>query len=321
MRSGRDGFGEAMLALGASDPRVVALCADLTEAIRLEAFARAYPGRFVQMGVAEQDMIGTAAGLALSGLIPFAATFAVFAAHRANEQVRMAVCYNRANVKIAVSHGGLSVGEDGATHQALEDIAAMRAMPGMTVLVPADADEAYAATLAAAERTGPVYLRVGRTPVPVVTAGAAPFEVGRARLLAQGEDATIVACGIMVERSLRASELLLARGMRVRVLDMHTVKPLDVDALERAAAETGCLVTAEEHSVLGGLGGAVAEVLAERCPVPLVRVGTRDTFGESGPPDALLEKYGLTPRRIAEAVELAVQRKGEGPAAGGRPQG
>jgi transketolase len=311
--SGRDAFGKALLELAEQNEKVVALTADLAEAIRVHWFAEQYPERFFQIGIAEQDMIGTAAGLAMTGWIPFATTFAVFAANRANEQIRMAVCYNEANVKIAVSHGGITPGEDGATHQGLEDIAAMRLMPGMTVVVPADADETRLATFAAAELQGPVYLRLGRLPFPAVTDRAEqPFVIGKARTLRSGTDVSLIACGIMVGMAWEASERLQREGISASVIDMHTIKPIDREAILSEARKTGCIVTAEEHSVLGGLGGAVAEVLTEHEPVPLVRVGTMDTFGESGEPMALLAKYGLTPEAIVEAAKTAIQKKRTG---------
>lgn len=308
--SGRDAFGKALLELAEHNEKVVALTADLAEAIRVHWFAEKYPERFFQMGIAEQDLVGTAAGLALAGYVPFATTFAVFAANRANEQIRMAVCYNRANAKIAVSHGGLTPGEDGATHQGLEDIAAMRMMPGMTVLVPADGEETRLATFAAAAHEGPVYLRLGRLPFPSVTDRTdEPFIIGKARTLKKGADVTLIACGIMVGMACEASEQLQREGISAAVVDMHTIKPIDREAVVEAARATGCIVTAEEHSVLGGLGGAVAEVLSEEIPVPLVRVGTMDTFGESGDPKELLVKYGLTPEAIAEAARRAIRKK------------
>ena len=308
--SGRDAFGKALLELAEHNEKVVAMTADLAEAIRVHWFAEKYPERFFQMGIAEQDLVGTAAGLALAGYVPFATTFAVFAANRANEQIRMAVCYNQANAKIAVSHGGITPGEDGATHQGLEDIAAMRTMPGMTVLVPADAEETRLATFAAAAHEGPVYLRLGRLPFPAVTDRAVePFVIGKARTLKKGTDVTLIACGIMVGMALEASEQLQREGISASVVDMHTIKPIDREAIAEAARATGCIVTAEEHSVLGGLGGAVAEVLAEEIPVPLVRVGTMDTFGESGEPMKLLAKYGLTPEAIADAAKRAIRKK------------
>lgn len=307
--SGRDAFGQALLELAAENEKVVVLTADLAEAIRVHWFAEKFPERFYQMGIAEQDMIGTAAGLALTGHIPFATTFAVFAANRANEQIRMAACYNQANVKIAVSHGGITPGEDGATHQGLEDIAAMRLMPNMTVLVPADAEETRLATIAAAKIDGPVYLRLGRLPSKTVTQDAEPYVVGKARTLKSGQDVTLIACGIMVGMAVDAAEQLAREGISASVIDMHTIKPLDRDTIIREAKTTGCVVTAEEHSILGGLGGAVAEVLTESYPVPLVRVGTKDTFGESGEPSLLLEKYGLTSEAIVAAAKEAVAKK------------
>jgi len=305
----RDAFGETLIELGEADPRIVVLTADLAEAIRVHTFAARFPDRFFQMGVAEQDMIGTAAGLALAGFVPFATTFAVFATSRANEQVRLAVAYNRANVKIACTHGGLSVGEDGATHQALEDLATMRALPGMTVVAPADAREAAKATRAAASHMGPVYLRLGRTATPIVTDPDTPFRLGRAYVLRPGDDVTVVAAGTMVSLAMDAADLLGRSGVSARVINQHTIKPVDAALLEAAARETGGLVTVEEHSIIGGLGGAVCEAVAERWPVPVERVGVQDTFGESGKPDELWQKYGLTPERIADAARRVLARK------------
>lgn len=307
--SGRDGFGKALLEMGSENTKVVALCADLAESVRVHHFAEKYPDRYFQIGIAEQDLIGTAAGLGLSGYIPFATTYAVFAAQRANEQIRLAACYNQANVKIAVSHAGLTCGEDGATHQALEDIASMRVMPNMTVIVPADAEEAYEATKASAQIEGPVYLRLGRTPVPVLTTGLGHFEIGKARKLGDGNDVTLIACGIMFEKAVTASEMLAKEGIEATVINMHTIKPLDQNTIIEQAKKTGCMVTAEEHSIIGGLGGAVAEVLAENVPVPLIRVGTKDTFGESGPPEELLKKYGLTALDIVNAAKKSIALK------------
>ncbi|GAA0310468.1 transketolase [Gracilibacillus halotolerans] len=308
-RAGRDGFGQAMMELGEENEKVVALGADLAESVKVHYFAEAYPERYFQIGIAEQDMIGTAAGLALSGYIPFTTTYAVFAAQRANEQIRLAVCYNNSNVKLAVSHAGLTTGEDGATHQALEDIASMRAMPNMTVLVPADASEAYEATKAAAEYQGPIYLRLGRTPVSELTNGVGEFKIGKARKMKEGKDVTIFACGIMVERAVEAHDILAKKGVDAEIINIHTIKPLDEVAVLESAKKTGCVVTAEEHSIIGGLGGAVAEVLSEKFPIPLKRIGTQDTFGESGPPEELLTKYGLTAEKIVEAVEEVIEKK------------
>jgi transketolase len=306
----RDAFGEALVELAQVDERIVALTADLAESVRVHHFAARFPERFFQMGVAEQDMIGTAAGLALAGFVPFATTFAVFATSRANEQVRLAVAYNRANVKIAVSHGGLSVGEDGATHQALEDISAMRELPGMTVVAPADACEAAKATRAAAVHLGPVYLRLGRTATPIVTDPDTPFELGKGYVMRRGDDLTVAATGTMVPVALDAADLLSRAGIGARVVNLHTIKPLDLALVEQAARETGAIVTVEEHSILGGLGSAVCEAVAGLRPVPVERVGVQDTFGESGTPDALWQKYGLTPAAIVDAAHRVLARRG-----------
>ena len=304
----RDAFGRALVELGRDDTDVVALTADLAEAVKVHWFAEAYPDRFFQMGIAESDMIGTAAGLALAGKIPFATTFAVFATSLANQAVRLSVAYNRANVKIAVSHGGLTVGEDGATHQAIEDLALMRLLPGMTVVAPCDAVSARKAVFAAAAHRGPVYLRLGRVPTPVLTEEGTPFEFGRANVMRDGDDVAIVSIGTMLDVALRAAEELARDGVRARVIDMHTLKPLDRAALDAAAAECGALVTVEEHTVIGGLGGAVAEYLSGTRPTRIEMVGIRDTFGESGTPDALLRKYGITVDAVVAAARRAIGR-------------
>lgn len=306
----REAYGLALKKLGEKNRDVVVLDADLSKSTKTSEFAKAFPDRFFNMGIAEQNMIGTAAGLAAAGKIPFASSFAIFACGRAFEQVRNSVAYPRLNVKIAASHAGLTVGEDGASHQAIEDIALMRAVPNMTVIVPADAVETEAAVMAAAEIDGPVYLRLGRPAVPVIYERENyQFQVGRAITLREGKDATVIACGIMVSVALEAAAQLAEEGLSVRVVNMHTIKPLDREAVRRAAEETGAVVTAEEHSIIGGLGSAVAEVLVETCPVPMERVGVRDVFGESGTPAELMEKYGLTARHVAEAVRKVVQRK------------
>ena len=302
----RDAFGKALVDLGAENPDVVALTADLAEAVKVHWFAEAYPRRFFQMGIAEGDMIGTAAGLALGGKVPFATTFAVFATSLANQAVRLSVAYNRANVKIAVSHGGLTVGEDGATHQAIEDLALMRVLPGMTVVAPCDAVAARKAVFAAAAHQGPVYLRLGRVPTPILTDETTPFELGRANVMRPGDDVAIVSIGAMLELALRAAEELDRDGIEARVIDMHTLKPLDRAALDAAAAECGALVTVEEHTIVGGLGGAVAEYLAGTRPTRVEMVGIRDTFGESGTPDALLRKYGITVEAVVAAARRAI---------------
>ena len=305
----RDAYGEALVELGKENPQIVVLDADLSQSTKTAAFARTFPERFVQIGIAEQDLIGTAAGLAAAGKIPFASSFAVFATGRAYDQIRNSVAYGNLNVKIAATHAGVTVGEDGGSHQMLEDIALMRAVPGMTVIVPADAVETKAAVEAAADYLGPVYLRMGRGGWPVIFDENYKFELGKATLLKEGDMATIIACGIMVSQALEAAKSLEAEGINVRVLDMATIKPLDVDACLKAAKETGAIVTAEEHNVMGGLGSAVAEILGEQCPTPMERVGVKDTFGQSGTPDELLEFYGLTAKNIIAAVKRVVGRK------------
>lgn len=302
----RDAFGRALVELGAQNPDVVVLTADLAEAVKVHWFAEAHPRRFFQMGIAESDMIGTAAGLALAGKVPFATTFAVFATSLANQAVRLSVAYNRANVKIAVSHGGLTVGEDGATHQAIEDLALMRVLPGMTVVAPCDAVAARKAVFAVAAHHGPVYLRLGRVPSPVLTDDDTPFELGRANVMRDGDDVAIVSIGAVLDLALRAADELALAGVSARVIDMHTLKPLDTSALDDAAATCGAIVTVEDHTVVGGLGGAVAEHLARTRPTRVEMVGIRDTFGESGPPDRLLQKYGITVDAVVEAAERAV---------------
>jgi len=305
----RAAYGEALARLGDVNPSVVVLDADLSASTRTAEFAKRHPERFIQMGIAEQDMIGTAAGLAASGKIAFASTFAVFASGRAFDQVRNAVCYSRLNVKICATHAGLTVGEDGASHQSIEDIALMRAVPNMTVIVPSDAVQTAWAVNAAAALDGPVYMRLGRAPVPVIYGEGQEFAIGKAQTVRAGNDVTIIACGIMVSRALAAAGALAEQGISARVLDMHTVKPLDIDAVVAAAAETGAIVTAEEHSIIGGLGGAVCEAVCESHPAPVVRVGVRDQFGKSGKPDELLAAYGLTSDEIAEAARRAISMK------------
>ncbi|MDD4588116.1 MAG: transketolase family protein [Heliobacteriaceae bacterium] len=305
----RDAYGKTLVELGREMPDLVVLDADLAKSTKTIEFAKTYPERFFDMGIAEQNMMGTAAGLATVGKIPFASSFAMFATGRAFEQVRNSIAYPRLNVKVAATHAGISVGEDGVSHQTVEDIALMRVLPNLTVVVPADGVEAAGAVRWAAAYQGPVYLRLGRLAVPVINGPEYRFEWGRAVTLRSGEDVTIIAVGLMVAAALEAGELLAAEGIRAAVLNMHTVKPLDTAAVAAAVKNTGCIVTAEEHSVIGGLGGAVAEVLAEHCPAPLERVGLRDTFGESGKPEALLAKYGLTAAAVAAAAKKAIRRK------------
>ncbi len=305
----RDGFGKALLELGATNPKVVALTADLSDAIKVQWFAEKYPDRFYQMGIAENDMLCVAAGLAMTGWIPFATTFATFATSLANMPAKISIAYNGAAVKITTSHGGVCVGADGATHQSIDDIALMRMIPGMTVVVPCDANEAFDATGAVAAHDGPVYFRLGRVPTAIIEQGGSAFKIGVARELASGADVAIVACGSMVAQALEAAKVLGGRGIKATVVNMHTIKPLDTATLVKVARRCGAVVTAEEHSVFGGLGGAVAECLAREQPVPVEFVGVNDCFGESGEPAEILKKYGLTSAEIIAAAEKAVSRK------------
>lgn len=295
----RDAYGATLLSLGSRDERIVVLDADLSCSTKTIQFARAFPSRFFNVGISEQDMIGTAAGLSLTGKIPFASTFAVFETGRAWEQIRQTICYSRLNVKLAATHSGVTVGEDGASHQAVEDIALMRVLPGMTVIVPSDGFETAQAIEAAAEYRGPVYIRLGRAKMPPVMPPEYRFRIGKAHLFRSGRDIMIVAIGVMVPAALQACEMLLKEGIDTGVINMSTVKPLDGPVLLDAARNTRCVVTAEEHSILGGLGGAVAEYLSEHHPIPVKRVGVRDTFGCSGSPSELLQLYGLTAEEIA----------------------
>lgn len=305
----RDGFGEGIIDLAKRDENVVVLDADVAKSTRTEWFKKQFPERFFDMGISEQDLLGTAAGLSLGGKIPFVTTYGVFVTGRAWDQIRNSICYPELNVKIAGAHGGITVGPDGATHQALEEIAIMRVLPNMTVLVPCDAIETYKAIVAAASIQGPVFIRFGREAVPTITTPETPFTVGKAETFREGTDLTIIACGLMVHASLEAAELLAKEGISARVVNLHTVKPIDRDAIVRAAKETGAILTVEEHQIQGGMGSAVAEVLVETCPVPMERVGIRDTFGESGDPEELLLKYGLHPAAIADAAKGLLKRK------------
>ncbi|SEQ32069.1 transketolase [Lachnospiraceae bacterium NE2001] len=300
----RDSYGNALVELGQEKDNVVVLDADLAAATKTGTFKKAFPERHIDCGIAEADMMGIAAGLATCGKVPFASTFAMFAAGRAFEQVRNSIGYPHLNVKIGATHAGISVGEDGASHQCNEDIALMRTIPGMTIINPSDDVEAKAAVKAAYEIDGPVYMRFGRLAVPVINDNADyKFEVGKGVLLKDGSDITIIATGLEVGESLKAAEMLEADGVSVRVINMHTIKPLDKDIVVKAAQETKKIFTAEEHSIIGGLGSAVAEVLAEECQTPLYRIGVRDTFGESGPAVELLKKYKLDADGIYEQVK------------------
>ena len=305
----RDGYGHALVTLGATNPDVIVLDADLAKSTRSDWFAAKYPDRFFDIGISEQDMVGTAAGLALCGKIPFATTYAVFVAGRAWDQIRTTVCYSDLNVKIAGAHGGISAGGDGATHQSLEDIAVMRVLPNMNVIVPCDATEAKKATIAAAAIHGPCYLRFAREATPIFTSEEDAFEIGKANTLRDGSDATVIACGPLVYESLLAHDLLKEQGISLRVINMHTVKPLDEAAVLKAAAETGAIVTVEEAQVMGGLGGAVAETLVKNKPVPVEMMAIFDTFLECGTPSELVVKYKLIAADIAEAVQKVLKRK------------
>lgn len=307
----RDAYGDALVELGRENPDIVVLDADLSKSTKTNLFCKEFPDRHFNMGIAEANMISTAAGLATCGKIPFASTFAVFASGRAWEQVRMSVCYPELNVKIVATHGGITVGEDGASHQANEDIAVMRALPNITVVVPADGIETKKAVRAIADYHGPVYMRLGRSGVPVVFDESYEFVLGRAVVIRPGDDVSIFACGIMVAEALEAAELLKAEGVSAEVVNVSTIKPLDVETILESVRKTGCAVSAEEHSIVGGLGSAVAEAIIDACPIPMERVGVPDTFTESGKPSELLKKYGMTPADIAAAARLAIQHKTE----------
>lgn len=305
----RDAYGQVLVEIGRERPEVVVLDADLSGSTKTALFAREFPDRFFNAGIAEANLIGMAAGLAAAGKTPFASTFAVFATGRVYDQIRVSVAYPNLGVKIAATHAGLTVGEDGATHQALEDIALMRVLPNLTVVVPADGPETRAVVRAALDHPGPVYIRLGRPAVPTLYQGEVPFSIGRWDVLKEGRDVTLVGCGIMVDLCLQAAVALAPEGILAGVVNASSVKPLDERALVELARRTGALVTAEEHSILGGLGGAVAEFLAGRHPVPVVRVGVQDRFGRSGRPEDLLEAYGLTPAAIVDAARRAVALK------------
>lgn len=305
----RNYYGKALAALAEKRDDVVVLDADLAGSTKTSDFKKAAPDRFVEVGIAEQNMIGIAAGLAASGKVAFASTFAVFASGRCWEQIRLALAYPRLNVKVVSTHCGISVGADGASHQALEDISIMRSLPNMVVISPADAHEAYAATLAIADYDGPVYMRLGRADVPVLFPEDVEFEIGKAKLLRSGCDVTLIGTGQMVALCMDAAEMLEKQGISADVIDMSTIKPLDSQAVIDSVSKTRCVVTAEEHSVIGGLGSAVSEFLSENMPCPVTRIGTRDTFGESGDPDELFKKYGLTAEDIREAAERSISMK------------
>jgi transketolase len=305
----REAYGEALKRLAVDNPDIVVLDADLSGSTKTSEFKKVSPERFFNVGIAEQNLIGTAAGLALAGKIPFASSFAMFAAGRAFEIIRNTVAYPGLNVKIAATHAGLSVGEDGGSHQAIEDISLMRSIPNMTVISPADGREAEQTVLRAAEYVGPVYIRLGRVAVEDVYDDSYVFELGKGVLLRDGKDAAIIATGLMVQEALKAHDMLKEEGIDARVINIHTIKPIDRDIIIKAAKETKAIVTAEEHSVVGGLGSAVLEVLSDQYPVLLKRVGIQDTFGESGKPKDLLKKYGLTAEEIVRQTKEIIKMK------------
>jgi transketolase len=306
----RSGFGEGLAELGQTHPNVVALCADLTGSLKMDAFQKANPERFFQTGIAEANMIGLAAGMTIGGKIPFTGTFANFSTGRVYDQIRQSVAYSKKNVKICASHAGLTLGEDGATHQVLEDIGMMRMLPNMTVIVPADFNQTKQATIAIADHEGPVYLRFGRPVMPIFVKPDAKFVIGKADVLTEGTDVTIIACGHMVWKSIEALKALHEIGISAELINMHTIKPLDEAAILKSVAKTGCVVTAEEHMMNGGLGEAVSQVLARKAPVPQEYVAVNDTFGESGTPMELMTKYHIDSPDIVEAVKKAISRKG-----------
>ena len=305
----RDAYGEALAELGAVNENIVVLEADLSKSTKTSDFKKVYPERHFNMGIAEQNMLGVAAGFAAAGKVPFASSFAVFATGRAYDQIRNSIAYPNLNVKIAATHAGLTVGEDGGSHQMLEDIALMRALPNMTVIVPADGIETKQAVKAAAEYEGPVYIRMGRPKVPVLFGDDYKFEIGKGVVLKEGTDVTLVGTGIMVSKAVEAAELLAAEGISAAVVNISTIKPLDAELIIAQAQKTGAIVTCEEHNIYGGLGSAAAEVLVENCPVPMTRVGVADQFGESGLPDELLEKHGLTAANIAAQAKAVIAKK------------
>ena len=305
----RDAYGKALVELGGINDKIVVLDADLAAATKTGMFKKAYPDRFFDSGIAESNMMGVAAGLATTGYTVFASTFAMFAAGRAYEQVRNSIAYPHLNVKIGATHAGISVGEDGASHQCCEDIALMRVIPGMVIINPADDIEARAAVFAAAEYEGPVYMRFGRLAVPRIFDESYKFELGKAVTLREGSDVTIIATGLMVNEAIEAAKALADEGISAEVINIHTIKPLDKEAVIRSAAKTGAVVTAEEHSIIGGLGSAVAEAVTGCCPVPVVRIGVNDEFGYSGPAVELLKKFGLCASNIVAVTKAAMTRK------------
>ena len=307
----RSGFGAGLTELGRKNPDVVALCADLTGSLKMDAFEKEFPDRFFQIGIAEANMMGIAAGLTIGGKIPFTGTFANFSTGRVYDQIRQSIAYSGKNVKICASHAGITLGEDGATHQILEDLGMMRMLPGMTVINPCDYNQTKAATLAIAEHFGPVYLRFGRPVVPVFTPADQKFEIGKAVIFNEGADVTIFATGHLVWKAIEAGEILAAKGIDAEIINIHTIKPLDIEAVLKSIRKTQCVVTAEEHQIAGGLGDAISHVLCQHHPVPQEFVGVKDSFGESGTPEQLMKKYGLEAENIVLAVEQVMSRKNQ----------
>ena len=306
----RSGFGEGLHELGKRNSEVVALCADLTGSLKMNAFEKDFPERFFQVGIAEANMMGIAAGMTIGGKIPFTGTFANFSTGRVYDQIRQSIAYSKKNVKICASHAGLTLGEDGATHQILEDIGMMKMLPNMTVVVPCDFNQTKQATIAIADHDGPVYLRFGRPKMPVFVKPDAQFVIGKADTILEGTDVTIIACGHLVWKSIEAAEQLKAQGISAEVINMHTIKPLDEEAILKSVAKTGCVVTAEEHMIAGGLGESVAQVLTRKHLAPQEFVAVNDSFGESGNPMELMNKYGIGSDNVVEAAKKVIQRKG-----------
>lgn len=307
----RSGFGDGIVEAARKNPNIVALTADLAGSLKLNQFIKEFPERFIQVGIAEANMIGIAAGLTVGGKIPYTTTFANFSTGRVYDQIRQSVAYSGKNVKICASHAGLTLGEDGATHQILEDIGLMKMLPGMTVIVPCDYNQTKAATIAVADFAGPVYLRFGRPSWPIFTSPTEEFQIGKAQKFSEGSDVSIFACGHMVWKAIEAGKILEEKGIKAEVINIHTIKPLDTDAVITSLRKTRCAVTVEEHNIIGGLGDAIAQAAATIFPVPIEYIGTRDTFGESGTPTQLLAKYGLDTPNVLDAVEKVMKRKAQ----------
>jgi transketolase len=305
----RSGFGAGLLEAGKRNPNVVALCADLVGSLKMQDFIKAFPDRFTQVGIAEANMMGIAAGMTIGGKIPFTGTFANFSTGRVYDQIRQSIAYSNKNVKIAASHAGLTLGEDGATHQILEDLGLMKMLPGMTVINPCDYNQTKAATIAVAEFEGPVYLRFGRPVVPIFTPADQTFEIGKAWMVNEGKDVTIIATGHLVWEAVKAGEMLAELGIDAEIINIHTIKPLDEEAVLKSVAKTRCVVSAEEHNRLGGLGDSIAQLLIKNDPVPMEYIAVDDSFGESGTPEELMKKYGLDDIHIVEAVKKVLARK------------